>query len=268
MSDRRVRSSGRPIYGRVQPLSNRTRSRGVKRPRLTALQGRLIFLLIAVIVAGWGIGQLFAIKTVTVNIGSRQAAIATEAKAITNANPWWGNLITFDSAGFVAKLQQNDPLLRSVGVRRQLFHTIVVTAVLKQPSLGWNTGNQGYILDKDGTVIGAAPSPASLPVVFDGSNLPVQIGERAVSGTFVEFVDQVVPGLSGQGIGVIRLDIKDTTLDLSAQTNKGYRILFDTSRPARDELNDLNAVLKLLVTQKKSPAEYIDLRIAGKAYYK
>jgi hypothetical protein len=35
-----------------------------------------------------------------------------------------------------------------------------------------------------------------------------------------------------------------------------------------EELVDLRAVRTLLTAQKKTPAEYIDLRIAGKAYYK
>ena len=267
MNERRVRAVGRPVYGRAQPLSRPTRRR-VRVARVSALQRRLLVIVALVIAAGWGIGQLFAVREVSVSAPGRKAEIESEAHKLVGSTWWWGNLITFDNGGFVSKLQQADPILRNVTVRRHWFHTIVVTASLKQPSLGWNTGNQLYVLDSDGTVIGTQMGTVNFPVVYDGSNLPVQIGQKVVTPHFVEFVDQAVPSLRSLGISVTRLDIKDTTLDLTAQTSKGYKILFDTSRAVGDELSDLHSVLALLVTQKKTPAEYIDLRIAGKAYYK
>ncbi len=267
MSQRIVRSAGRPVYGRVQPLSRGPR-RGPKRPRLNGLQRRLLIILGLIAVAGWGIGQLFALRTVTVSSSARKAEIESESRKLVTSSWWWGNLVTFNEDEFVSKLQQADPLLRAVTVRRAWFHAIVVTATLKQPSLGWSSGNQTYVLDKDGTVIGVAGAGLNFPVVYDGSNLPVQVGQRVASVHFVEFADQIVPALAASGIGVTRLDIKDTTFDLAAATNMGYRLLFDTTRGVDEEVADLKAVQRLLVTQKHTPAEYIDLRIAGKAYYK
>jgi hypothetical protein len=85
---------------------------------------------------------------------------------------------------------------------------------------------------------------------------------------FVAFVGELVPALAANGIGATSLDVKETTLDLSVTTNKGYRLIFDTGRTVAEEMADLKAVLGLLATQKKTPAEYIDLRVSGKAYYK
>jgi cell division septal protein FtsQ len=235
---------------------------------MSGLQRRLLVILILVLAGGWGIGQLFALKTVTVNAPARRAEIESEARRLIDSSWWWGNLLTFDNGEFTSKLQQADPLLRNITVRRHWFHAVVITATLKQPSLGWSTGNQVYVLDSDGTVIGSQSGASSFPVVVDGSNLPVRIGQKAASAHFVEFVGQIVPALAAVGIGVTRLDIKDTTLDLTAQTNKGYKLFFDTGRTVMEELSDLRAVQALLVAQKRTPAEYIDLRIAGKAYYK
>jgi cell division septal protein FtsQ len=235
---------------------------------MSMMQKRLMVIAVLVLVAGWGIWQLFAVRKVVVNANGRQAEIESEARKIIDGNLWWGSLLTFDDGSFVAKLGAQDPLLRDVSVRRRWFHTVVVSATLKAPSLGWDTGNQGYVLDRDGTVIGPLTNQTGMPVVFDGSNLPVQVGQHAASQHFVEFTSQMVPALAGMGITVTRLDIKETTLDLTAQTNKGYRLLFDTSRTVGEELSDLRSVLALLASQKRAPAEYIDLRIAGKAYFK
>lgn len=267
MIERHVRSNGRPVYGRAMPLQRPAR-RGSKRPKLSPLQGRVGVIVLLILAAGWGIGQMFAITKVSVNAPSRGVEIESEARKLTQTNWRWGNQLTFDAASYVDRLKEEDPALKDVAVKRKGLHELVVTATLKQPSLGWNTGNQVYVLDRDGTVIGTVTGTTAFPVVVDGSNVPVQSGQRVVSAHFVEFVQQMVPALAAAGIGVTRLDIKDTTLDLSAQTNKGYKLLFDTARGADEEVADLAAVQRLLVTQKKTPAEYIDLRIAGKAYYK
>lgn len=268
MRERSVRATGRPIYGRAQPLVRPRRGRGVKRPRFTLLQIRLFIIAVVIVAVGWGIGQLFALQMITVVAPARSVEIKNESKKIIEGNWRWGNLVLFDGDGFVTKLQQTDPALRNVSVRRKWFHTIIVTAALKQPSLGWSTGNQAYVLDRDGTVIGATNAVAPLPVVFDGSNIALQVGQKVVSTHFVEFASAIVPALNAVGISVTRLDIKDTTLDLSAQTNKGYSLLFDTGRTVPEAIADLQAVQRLLVIQKRTPLEYIDLRIAGKAYYK
>ncbi len=267
MNERRVRSAGRQIYGRAMPLGRPAR-KSKRLPAMSLLQRRLALLAALVVAALFGLSQLFAINTVVVKSSSRVGEIKAEAEKLISASWKQRNLLSFDDADFVLKLQQADPLLRSVGVRRQWFHAIAVTAVLKQPSLGWSTGNQKYLLDRDGSAIGLLASGTTLPVVTDGSNLPVQIGQQVASPRFVAFCMQLVPALSASGMGVTGLSVKDTTLDLSVSVNKGYRLVFDTGRDVGEELADLKSVQALLAAQKKTPAEYIDLRIAGKAYYK
>lgn len=267
MIERHVRTNGRPVYGRAMPLKRPAR-RGSRRPKLSPLQGRVVVMILLVLVVGWGIGRMSTIDKVEVAAPSRAGEIQSAALKLTDSNWKWGNQLTFDAESFTSRLKEEDPALKDVSVKRKGLNTLVVTATLKQPSLGWNTGNQTYVLDRDGTIIGTVTGSPAFPVIVDGSNVPVQTGQRVVSANFVQFVQQVVPALAATGITVTRFDIKDTTLDLSAQTNKGYKLLFDTSRGAEEEVADLRAVQRLLASQKKVPAEYIDLRIAGKAYYK
>jgi cell division septal protein FtsQ len=264
---RQVRSGGRQIYGRAMPLRRPAR-RTWRRPELSVLQWRLLLVVIGLVIGGYGLSRLFAITNVVVNAPTHGTEIKEETQKLLQASWKQGNLLTLNDEELVSALQQADPLLRSVEVRRKWFHGITVTAMLKQPSLGWSTGNQRYLLDRDGTAIGVLPSGSPLAVVNDGSNLPVKVGDRVAPARFVTFVTGLVPALTAEGLGVTSLDIKDTTLDLTVSTNKGYRLVFDTGRTVEEELVDLRAVRTLLTAQKKTPAEYIDLRIAGKAYYK
>jgi cell division septal protein FtsQ len=223
-------------------------------------------LVIGLLIALFGLSKLFSVREITV-IGpsSRQATI--QAETLKLAKGWQGDMLTLNGGALASALQRVDPTLKTVAVGRHFFHTITVTATLRQPSLGWSTGDQSYLLDLDGTAIGALPAGSTLPVVSDGSNLPVTVGQQVAPQQFVAFVVDLVPALKADGYKVTGLSIADTTFDLTVSTNKGYQLIFDTTRAVGDEISDLKAVQALLVTQAKTPSKYIDLRIAGKAYW-
>lgn len=267
MNERRVRPVGRQIYGRQQPYQRPAKAR-VARPRLSLWQRRLIILLALAGAAGYGLWHLFAIQHVEVRAPSGAGEVKSDVQQIIGSSALMGNLLTLNEQALESKLQQAEPALRSVKISRRPWHTVVITATLKQPSLGWSTGDQSYLLDSDGTVIGSFPSGSQLPTVVDTSNLPVHSGQQVVSPHFVAFVQALAPALKAAGYNAHSLSIKDTTLDLTAVTDKGYNLILDTSRSAADEVVDLKAVQKLLAQQNKTPGSYIDLRIAGKAYWK
>ncbi len=267
MSDRRVRPMGRGSYGRAMPLS-RPRRRIAPRIRFGQKPRRLLLLVVAAGLVVWAGEHAFAVKTISVSSPGRAVEIKAETKKDVSASWRQQNLLTLDAGSLADKLQQADPLLSSVNVRRSWPNGVVITAVLRQSGIGWSTGEQKYLLDRDGTAIGALPQASKLPMVTDGTNLPVNVGQRVASTKFVAFVTALVPALASHGIGVTGLSIKDTTLDLDVSTNKGYYLVLDTGRGVDEAMSDLVPVLTLLAAQKKTPASYIDLRIAGKAYYR
>jgi cell division septal protein FtsQ len=211
--------------------------------------------------------KAFGITTVIVEAPQDTMSIQAATMKIVLGSVWQGNLLTLDSATIASDLQRQDPVIRTATVARKWFHTVVVTATLKQPSLGWVTGDQTYLLDKTGTVIGNFPSGSDLPVVTDESNLPVSVGQVVAPEEFVNFVSTLVPALAADGYVVKSMSISDTTLDLTVGTSKGYNLIFDTSRTVDSEISDLKAVQALMLTQKATPTKYIDLRITGRAYW-
>ncbi len=265
MNERRVRSAPRPIYGRPQPT--RGVRRRVWRPRLGLLPRRLLLLAAAVIVVIFILRQAFAITSVKVISNLRSPEITQEVHA--SLGSWQqSNLLTMDAGTLESALQRLDPMIKSISVQRSWPHGVSVSVILKQPSLGWSSGNQTYLLDRDGTVISALPAGSTLPVVVDGSNLPVKLGDRVTSSRFVDFTTSVTNGLPALGVKATTLAVKETTFDLYVNTNKGYQLVFDTTRPVAQQLADLKTILVSLAAQKRTAVEYIDLRIDGKAYYK
>jgi cell division septal protein FtsQ len=263
-SSRLVRVGGRPVYGSVKPLGGPQRP---KRKPISTLKLRVLILLgvfVLILLAVW---HLFEITNVTVVSISKQAQIESEVLKLVHGSIGQGNLLTVNPAAIQSDLQQEEPYIQSVNIKRQWSHGLDVSVVMNDPALGWSSNNERYLLDRDGTVIGPFPTGSIMPVVTDDSNLPVTVGQQVVPQSFVEFVNNLVPQLTSMGIGVQGLDVDQTTYDLTIATNKGYKLIFDTTREASAEIADLKAVENVLVSQKKTPTQYIDLRIAGKAYY-
>ena len=267
-NQRRVRTP-RPIYGRQQAVTNRIK-RGKLTPKMSLgiLPKRLIVLAVMVLVVAYALKLFFTIKDVKVISPSRNAEITKEVQDLTVKRWTQSTIVTLNQTKLAADLKSADPLVKSAVISVGWPNSVTVRITLKQPSLGWTTGNQSYLLDHDGTVIGALPTGQGLSVVLDNSNLPVQLGQRVASMQFVEFTTQAATAMARLKIAPTKLEIKDTTLDLYATTPAGYQLIFDTSRSVTDEVADLQTILATLADQKKIPTQYVDLRVAGRAYYK
>jgi cell division septal protein FtsQ len=183
---------------------------------------------------------------------------------------WFGrNTLLLNGGGVVDFIKAGEPGIKQAVVKRRGWHAVEVVVVERQPSLNWKSSGTVYLLDVDGTVIGPSTERyAQLPVVNDSSNLPVKAGERVAPASFVTFCKEFIAGLSSAGLQAAEVTVPETTSEVQIKTNKGYILKLDTTRSAAGELGDLKAVLAELGKAKKSPAEYIDLRIEHKAYYK
>lgn len=184
---------------------------------------------------------------------------------------WFGDNIVLVQTGSIGDyLQKHEPAIKSATISRGDNHTLKVVIQERQPTLNWRSGNSLYLLDSDGTVIGPSQGAyeKSLPTIIDGSSLPVEEGKRVAPAGFITFASQVATQLPGVGVEVAAMTVPETTSELMVKTNKGYTIKLDTTRSIAGEVSDLQAVLKELERAKKTPKEYIDLRIENKAYYK
>jgi cell division septal protein FtsQ len=264
MAERRIRTAGRPSYSR--PVPPRVRTKRKLKIEFSLVQRRSAILIAVGVVLLLAMNQVFAIRTIdVVPIDPR---ISQESEKIIGANLTLRNLFTFDSASFRSKLLAADPTLKDVVVHRQWPNHIRLVVAQREPLIGWSSGNQAFQLDSEGVVIGPMPTGSKLPLVFDDSNLPVTVGQSVVSNRFVSFVEGINKQIPNLSIVVQKYEIKDTTYDLYATTNKGFQLILDTSRGAGDEIVDLRIVLANLKQTNKVPAQYIDLRIAGRAYFK
>lgn len=265
MATRRVTPPPRPSFGRP---TSRSSSAGRPAANWVWRQWRLILLVIFV----WLVWSYFGIRSITIS-GAKaidQTKLSAEASLLLHHRPWGNNLLTMNDTKLVGDLQQQEYRLKSVRVIRHFPHRLELAVVERQPSLNWQTGAQVYVLDIDGSLIGPASGQSvSLPTVVDSTNLPVKVGDKVVPPHFVKFCSDLIQLLPQRtGINIAGLRVPDTTSEVYVSTNKGYMIKFDTTREASGEVDDLVNVLATLTKIKKTPAEYIDLRVENKAYYR
>lgn len=234
-------------------------------------QKRFLFGFI-IVVALLFIYSRFNVETIKIegNRVLKTPALETIIRAGLQATSLSGNLLTLNPSRVEDYVVLKEYQVKDLKFKRHWPQTLVVEVTERKPSLLWQSGEQVNVLDIDGTVIGSAGERfKQLPVVIDSKNVPVRVGDRVVSGSFIQFCDDVVTQLqSSLAIGVSRITVPDTTSEVHVTTSKGYVVKFDTTRSAISELNDLKNVLSELDRLRKVPAEYIDLRIPGKAYYK
>ncbi len=262
---RRVNTS-RVTYGRRPAPAPK---RGRMRPNAVLIKlGLQVGLALVAVVGLWRVFGVGTIK-ITGNKTVLTADIVRAAEASFNHHPFSRNLLTLG----LAPLSQDilaDQRLGEVHVTRVWPSGVTITVSERQLSLGWKSGGSVYVLDSNGVAVALVGEQGTkLAVVTDSTSLPVTVGSRVVPQRFVQFTLSLAGELTPMtGLAITSMSVPDTTSELYVKTSVGYTVKFDTTSGAEDQLTSLKTVLATLKTLKKTPAEYIDLRVPNKAYYR
>ena len=264
MNPRRVVRGGRPVYSRGKTNIRRSFKLPAWNWRLLGIAGVTI-----VVAAGWWLGFSITSTTIGGNKSVPSTRLVQEVRDELGRHAGWGNLTMVDTDALSARLEAREPLLSSAVVTRQWPHGLHLAVEERKPGIIWTSAEHRYLVDSDGVVVGEAnTNQTDLPVVADSSNLPVKVGDRVVSARFITCVDDLVRLIPATKLGIIGLSVPATTTEVFVTTDKSYVVKFDTTRPASESIAALTRVLAQLTATNKAPAEYIDLRIENRAYYK
>ncbi len=272
---RQVRT-GYEVYTAKSTNSRRTQGQptgpkiSIKRrlPRVKAgKSGRLVLIVIGAIVLIWALGTtlISSIKvTGTSNLSSKD--VERLVRSNISRNPWYAHYFTIGGLNLNRTLPEQEPRIKSVTVKKTFPSTITVTIVERQPGVVWVSAGENWEVDIEGIIIGAAGSKKPMATVLDTANIPVKPGDRVAPSRFVQFTQDIADSLPAKtGLAIENFQVPESTSEVYVKTSKGYSIKFDTTRSAADQLNDLVLVIKNL--NGKVPGQYIDLRVAGRAYY-
>jgi len=237
-------------------------------PRVQAGKGGKLALAVATgILVIWALGSTL-VSTVriagTTNLSNKE--VERLIRSSISRNPWYASYFTVGGLKLDRTLPEQEPRIKTAAVKKTFPSTITVTIVERQPGVVWVSAGENWEVDVEGIIIGAAGSNKPMATVIDTANIPVKPGDRVAPRRFVKFAQVISEQLPGKtGLVIENFQVPESTSEVYIKTSKGYSIKFDTTRQATDQLNDLALVLKNL--NGKVPGQYIDLRVAGRAYY-
>jgi len=178
------------------------------------------------------------------------------------------NIFTFGFFDFRSRLGEVTGV-RGVKIIRQFPNTIFIEVEEKSPTFVWQILDHKYLIDENGYAwANYEEKYASLPVVTDTKNVPVQIGTKLVPAGFVTFISDLTGNFEGTtGVKIAKLEVLDIVSDLKVTSGAGWYVYFDTTRTAKNQLTSLVRILEETRKNKRS-LEYVDLRIDNRISYK
>jgi hypothetical protein len=186
------------------------------------------------------------------------------------------NKLTVDGGSFVRSMKQQFPELQEVAMTLPLLgHRPIVKVLPLQPVLMLNSSTGGlFVVGQDGKAVAArseANNPAlqNLPVVTDQTGLKIETGKGALPADEVTFIAKLTAQLKAQQLTPASLTLPAVANELDVRLEGvPYFIKFNTNSDVREQTGTFLAAKQKLEAMHVTPAEYIDVRVEEKAFYK
>lgn len=198
------------------------------------------------------------------------------ANRLLAASVWDRNKITISTAKISRQLRAQFPELDSVSVTLPLLaHRPLIYVEPAQAALILTGSNGAFIVGNSGKVLVGAANQAALPalklpVVNDQSGLKLRVGQQALAGTTVSFIREVVAQLAAKHFSVTGMTLPPAASEVDmGLAGQPYQVKFNlhNSDTARQQAGTFLATIAQLGKQGVTPAQYVDVRVPGRAYY-
>lgn len=203
------------------------------------------------------------------------AVYQTAAAAAFASSKFNTNKITLNAGQIRESLMQAFPELADVSISLPVFgHQAVVHLEPSTSRLILHTPSGVFVIDDTGRAVATGTvaeslRQAGLPEVQDESRLEVEQGKIALPSTTVSYITEVAQQLHAKGLTISGLKLPGSASELHLTIDGvGYYVKFNTRGDARVAVGSFLALKKHLESQQKTPAEYVDVRLETRAYYK
>jgi cell division septal protein FtsQ len=183
-----------------------------------------------------------------------------------------GHIFFLNKDDLTYDLKEKLPLVESVKFDRNFPDTLKVRIRERTPAFIWKAGEDFYYIDPNGYAYlklnSQEAESSNLIILQDQAKIKVEIGQKVVTASFVDFINELLVSFTPKTkvqIGKIILPL--TTMEIRVLTKEGWQAYFDTTRPANTQLKHLVSALKQ-VTKPRDQLEYIDLRLKDRIFYR
>lgn len=175
-----------------------------------------------------------------------------------------------DPSSLELQLKREHTEIQSVTVDRAWYGGDVrVSLFFRAPLLVWKTGAQQFYVDNQGIAFTYNHFAEPPVAVIDQTGLPPDQSGAVASTRFIRFLGRMVGAVNeykkGKVVGVI-IPPSTREIDLKLE-GRNYPIKTNSDRDPLQQAEDIANALKF-IDEKGIKPQYVDLRVAHKAYYK
>ena len=203
---------------------------------------------------------------------SSESQYVAHAGAILKSSPAYRLKLTADTDGFNKDFIKKYPEVAAARLQMPLFgqrpevHITPAAPVLQLTS----AQNKTFIIDRTGRAVQVAGAgELSVPKVQDQSGFSIDLGSQVLSSQDVLFIQRLQQQLTTKGVEIDAYTIPSGSRQLLLRTKgKSYIIKFTFEHEVLQQAGAYIATQQKLDSMKVVPAEYIDVRVGDRAFYK
>lgn len=186
-----------------------------------------------------------------------------------------GNKLTVNTGKIAADLQREFPELKAVSIRLPFIGSRPTVYIQPtEPRLILVSSEGMFVLDSNGRALITGNQVVRLneleiPLVTDQSNIKIEVGRVVLPRDTVAFITEVAGQFKAKDLSITGMTLPPSTNELHVRfSGAGYAVKFNLHGNAKEEAGVFLATKERLDRERKTPREYIDVRVENRAYYK
>lgn len=200
---------------------------------------------------------------------------ASKADEILQESPRNRTKLSVQTLDVEQALLDTYPELQDVVLRLPVLGRVPTLVVsIRQPAMLLATSQKTYVLDSNGVAISeatqlSAENKEGLPLIQDQSGIAIELGKQVLTKETVQFIVDASFQLRAKDykISGLTLPVSVNELDIRIE-GLPYFIKTDAAGNAREQMGSFISVSEYLKEQGITPAEYVDVRVEEKVFYK
>jgi hypothetical protein len=183
------------------------------------------------------------------------------------------NKITFNEQAVETSLQKKFPEINAVQIELPFFNEqATLRLTIAKPSFEVNNRGTDYVVASNGVVVAKAVELRhikNLLLVNDQSGFHAQVGHPVLSSSETAFINTVIAQCQHAKVPIASLVLPATAEELDLRTtDQPYFVKFFLGGNAMDETGQFLAARQHFKQTNQPPSQYLDVRVAGKIFYK
>lgn len=197
-----------------------------------------------------------------------QRAAEAQFKSLKNRTK-----LTVDEKEISSSMQKQFPEIDSASVGLPIFgQKPILHLFVAAPSFYLVSNGHSYVIDSSGVAVSETRALSALknsPLVNDQSSFNIKTGSQVLSTNSVSFIRQVIAQCRLSNIPISNFVLPQLAQKLDLHTkDKPYFVKFYLGGNATTQLGQFLAARHQLTSTHQEPSQYLDVRVAGKIYYK